>query len=232
MRVGGIRFNMLMVDFTQKTTEQEVILLKSKGCLSLTGNSLRENRSPTFLSMAPGRADRRSFFAAATNARKIVGIDIRESSEAILGQAAKFGDRLALVYETSQADRVPVNAAIGANFDGPVDLVIDDASHQYELNKAAFEIAFARLRVGGYYVIEDWNWAHYENRHYDEYWRDQEALSNLVLEIVLAVGSIGPIKSVNVFDWGVLIEKGAEVEPNFRLADLIRMGEKRSFKRF
>lgn len=75
------------------------------------------------------------FFAAATNARKIVGIDIRESSEAILGQAAKFGDRLALVYETSQADRVRVNAAIDANFDGPVDLVIDDASHQYELTK-------------------------------------------------------------------------------------------------
>lgn len=81
-------------------------------------------------------------------------------------------------------------------------------------------------------MIEDWNWAHYENRHYDEYWRDQEALSNLVLEIVLAVGSIGPIKSVNVFNWGVLIEKGVEVEPNFRLEDLIRMGEKRTFKRF
>ena len=95
-----------------------------------------------------------------------------------------------------------------------------------------FEIAFARLRVGGYYVIEDWNWAHYENPYYDNYWADQPALSNLTLEIVLAVGNFSAVTSVEVFDWGILIEKGAEVEPNFRLEDLIRMGERRSYTRF
>lgn len=223
---------MSMVDFTKKTTEQEVILLKSKRMLDSYRDHFEGKPIANILEYGTWEGGSPIFFAAATNARKIVGIDIREPSDIILGQARKFGDRLSLVYQTSQADRELVNAAIDANFVGPIDLVIDDASHQYELTKAAFEIAFARLRVGGYYVIEDWNWAHYENRHYDDYWADQHALSNLVLEIVLAVGSIGPIKSVDVFQWGVLIEKGAEVEPNFRLEDLIRMGERRSYTRF
>jgi Methyltransferase domain len=41
-----------------------------------------------------------------------------------------------------------------------LDVVIDDASHDYFLTKASFETLFPRLRPGGIYVIEDWNAAH------------------------------------------------------------------------
>lgn len=87
-------------------------------------------------------------------------------------------------------------------------------------------------------MIEDWNWAHYKDRFYDTHWADQPALSNLCLEIALAVGSIQtfdficPIGSINIMPWGVVIRKDAEVAPDFRLDDLIQMGERRKYVRF
>ena len=227
--VGDYRFAMSLVDFTQVTTENEIVLLKSIETLNFYKELFSGKPIRNILEYGTWEGGSPIFLAAATNAQKIVGIDIREPSSAILKHAATFGNRLTLAYETSQADRAKVNAIMDKSFDGAVDVVIDDASHQYELTKGAFEIAFAKLRVGGYYIIEDWNWAHYENRHYDEYWADQRALSNLVMQLALAVGSIGPIKSMNVMNWGVVVEKGAEVDPNFRLEDLIRMGPNRRY---
>ena len=41
---------------------------------------------------------------------------------------------------------------------GPLDLVIDDGSHLLEETRTSFETLFPRLRKGGLYVVEDWNW--------------------------------------------------------------------------
>ena len=42
--------------------------------------------------------------------------------------------------------------------DAPLDLVVDDCSHQYEATRASFNELFPRLRAGGLYTIEDWDW--------------------------------------------------------------------------
>jgi len=62
-------------------------------------------------------------------------------------------------YGVDQADRERVGAIVAAAFGSdPIDLVIDDASHRFEATRATFETLFPRLRPGGVYVIEDWNW--------------------------------------------------------------------------
>jgi predicted O-methyltransferase YrrM len=62
-------------------------------------------------------------------------------------------------YGVDQGDRARVVSAVDDAFGGaPIDIVIDDASHRYVESLASFEVLFPRLRPGGVYVIEDWNW--------------------------------------------------------------------------
>jgi predicted O-methyltransferase YrrM len=67
-------------------------------------------------------------------------------------------NRIRTVWKTNQGDREALRAIVAAEFDGPLDLVIDDASHLYPETKASFETLFPRLRPGGLYIIEDWSW--------------------------------------------------------------------------
>lgn len=232
LTAGGLRFNTSLTDFTQKTTRDEIVLLKSQGMLDYYKELFSGKPIRSILEFGTWEGGSPLFLAAATNARKVVGIDIRDPSDEILHHAAKFGDRLKLVYNTSQADRQAVSAVVDREMAGVIDVVIDDASHQYELTKAAFEIAFPKLRVGGYYIIEDWNWAHYEDPTYDDYWADQPALSNLALELALAVGSHSAISAMKVTNWSLIIEKGGDVAADFRLDDMIRMGKRRCYTRY
>lgn len=232
MSVGGLVFDMSTVDFTQKTSETEVIMLKNPGMLDAYREIFENNSVENILEFGTWEGGSPLFFAAATTAKKILGIDIRDRSEFIDAHAVQFQNRLKLIYNTSQSDSVAVHSAIDDWFDGPIDLIIDDASHQYELTKAAFEIAFTRLKVGGIYIIEDWNWTHFADQHYNDYWHDQPALSNLALQLTMAVGSYSPIVTMEVRNWCLIITKGAEVEPDFKLDDLIRMGKNRVFHKF
>ena len=65
-------------------------------------------------------------------------------------------DRVSTHWGVDQSDRATVAGLIDEQFTSPLDLVIDDASHQYEDALASFEVLFPRLREGGLYVIEDW----------------------------------------------------------------------------
>ncbi|NNE72869.1 MAG: class I SAM-dependent methyltransferase [Acidimicrobiales bacterium] len=60
-------------------------------------------------------------------------------------------------WGTDQADQVRLGELVDQHFgDGPIDLVIDDASHLYEPSVATFEALFPRIRPGGLFVLEDW----------------------------------------------------------------------------
>lgn len=82
--------------------------------------------------------------------------------------------------------------------DDRLDLVVDDASHGYPQTRATFEALFPRLRPGGRYIVEDWAWAHFDEELWQRgggYWRDRPALTNLVVETMLVLGSFSDIVS-------------------------------------
>ncbi len=99
--------------------------------------------------------------------------------------------------------------------DQPLDLVIDDCSHMYEMTKSSLNTLLPRLREGGLYVIEDWGWAHWP----DEYWQgsahqmvdEQTSLSKLILELVMVVASQpGLISELTVRPGVVFLTRGEE----------------------
>lgn len=64
-------------------------------------------------------------------------------------------------YGIDQADRARLGRLVDDDLGGaPLDLVIDDCSHQLGPTRSSFETLFPRLRPGGLYVIEDWNADH------------------------------------------------------------------------
>ncbi len=61
-------------------------------------------------------------------------------------------------YGVDQADRLRLEKILVQELAGQaIDLVVDDASHQYSETLSSFETLFPHLRPGGLFVIEDWN---------------------------------------------------------------------------
>lgn len=90
--------------------------------------------------------------------------------------------------DVDQADRNRL-AEIAAQAFGeePLDLVVDDCSHMYEATRASFNELFPRLRPGGLYLLEDWDWT--REKKVAEMWADRIPLTKLVEDLILTLAS-------------------------------------------
>ena len=228
--VGDARFLMTLGDYTLKTDQDRIIMLKDKGFLAAYTGLLRNHSVRNMLEFGIFEGGSQLFFASATSVRRISAIEIAPPSEAVLGHVERLGlqKRVRLHYNTSQSDREKVTAILDRDFEGePLDLIIDDASHMYEHSLAAFEIAFPRLRAGGLYVIEDWGWAHWGGEVFAQpEWRAQNSMTTMVFELTMALGSQhGLMSKIEITPYYTAITKGAlPSPPGFRLQDVIRLG--------
>lgn len=102
-------------------------------------------------------------------------------------------------YGIDQSNRTQLDEVL-ASFDGPVDLIVDDASHLEPLTRASFDHLFPRLRPGGAYIIEDWSWAHVPLADHREGYQDVTPLSALVCQLVLATASRPQVVAEVVID--------------------------------
>lgn len=120
------------------------------------------------------------------------------------------GARIKTFWNSDQADRRRLAAVVDAELLDGLDLVVDDASHLYGPTLASFEVLFPRLRPGGRYVIEDWNWGNWP-QHWD---LPGAPLSRLVAELVEALGTnSGVVSSVEVVADIAVIERGPMALP-------------------
>ena len=152
----------------------------------------------------------------------------------------KLENRIKTFWKTNQSNREALRAIVATEFNGPPDLIIDDASHLYSETKASFETLFPQLRPGGLYIIEDWSWGCWPNLPFNFLPIGTE-LPKLIHQIVDAAGSTGGflssepsnvtlrtinplIASVTTYADMVVIERGgAEMngEVEFNLDDYI-----------
>ncbi|NLD77379.1 MAG: class I SAM-dependent methyltransferase [Acidimicrobiales bacterium] len=138
-------------------------------------------------------------------------------------------------YGIDQADGATLAGLVERHFDhGEVDLVIDDASHVYDLSVASFEALFPRLAPGGWYLLEDWAQplkfaAAVVRASTDDAGPPADApdlpvpLSRLGLELTIATCTAsGVVDRVMVNHEFIAARRGPEpVDPaSFRLADL------------
>ncbi len=91
--------------------------------------------------------------------RRMVAIDLLPAAAPTLARFMEdrgLDDVVRLHFGVDQADAGRLRELVSTEFDGPLDLVYDDASHVYGPTRATFETLFPRLRPGGVYLIEDW----------------------------------------------------------------------------
>jgi hypothetical protein len=246
--VDGLEFHGDLQSFSERTTAERVVILKDSRLLRQYLDFLAPHRIDNLLELGIWQGGSPLFYGLATDAKRVVALDILNKDPApdsanldpmqllayrnpAIGEIIRrhgIADKVKLHFGTSQADRAAVRAIIDSEFAGePIDLVIDDASHHYALSRKSFEIIFPRLREGGLYIIEDWQWAHMNDARYQsgEVFGDQPALSNFIFELLIAYGSHPDLFwNIVVRDWFVALQKGSKQLPaEFSLDDVLRM---------
>jgi cephalosporin hydroxylase len=142
---------MSMTDFSLRTDEERVVLLKDRRMVDGYCDLFQNREIQNIVEFGIFEGGSPILFAAATSARKIISFDIRDRVTAVEAHARKFGDRVKLVYNTSQVDRAEIYRVVDEELgEQPIDLVIDDASHDYNLTKNASRSSFRAWQLGGF----------------------------------------------------------------------------------
>ncbi len=139
-------------------------------------------------------------------------------------QSPPAGVRLKL--GVNQADRGALSMLLEKTFQGrPLDLVVDDASHFYFETRESFRALFPHVRPGGFYIIEDWGWAHWPGDYWQanrggDYFAAKPPLSNLLLEIMLLSASRpGIVSKILINGTVAYVERGPDkIEAGFELS--------------
>ncbi len=144
--------------------------------------------------------------------QKHVAIDLqpREDSQYFRKYLNSRGihNQLKTYWSTNQANSVQIKGIVKHEFnDQLLDLVMDDASHQYELTKTSFETLFPLVRPGGFYIIEDWAWWHW--RGLEKSFSGKTPLSQLIFELIEAAGTSRKlIEKITVYGTIAVVERG------------------------
>ena len=144
--------------------------------------------------------------------RLMSAVDISEKPVTALGHYIADKEGRFVHFSTSQSDGRILEHIVRNELGNELDLVVDDASHTYEQTKASFEILFPLLQPGGIYLIEDWSWAHTpQYQAPDARFSKGHALSNLLFEQIMLMGSTPMISEIRVWHFLYLLRKAKNV---------------------
>jgi cephalosporin hydroxylase len=220
--VEGVTFECTYDDYLRRSTSERFVILKGRGMLEQYAALFAEASPKTMLEFGIFQGGSPALYSLWFDLDKFVGVDCCAPVAALddFCRSHAAGRHIRSYYGVSQTDRSRIEEIVRTEFGAvPLDVIIDDASHSYENTKRTFEIAFPLLRPGGWYLIEDWGWAHWPklerfNRVYD----GQTSLSMLIMELLMLSASRSDLVSeVRVFPAFACIRKSSEAKP---LADL------------
>lgn len=210
--IGGVKFTYVYGGYTKNTTADEIIVYKPLSYFRYYIETL-EKRSvwpQTMVELGIAEGGSALAFALLLPSVKFVAIDIRKPNPHVLQHIERLGlsDRLKLYYETSQDDEATINKIMAAEFSGKVDVILDDASHDYGLSRRSFEILFPYVSDQRFYILEDWAVAHWPGQSDDKL--TTAALSNLVFEFCMLSATRGDlIREIIVSAATVIIRVGS-----------------------
>jgi predicted O-methyltransferase YrrM len=189
-----------------KSRDDEFVLVKTKAFLQFY-RGLQQRRPKNVLEIGMFEGGSLVLFDKLYRPDKIVGVDIRSAPIGPLESYRKDREHVVPYYALSQNDPELPNI-LKKEFPDGVDLVVDDASHQYELSRETFHLCFPLLNPGGLYVIEDWSWSHKPPYQAPANpWYERPALTNLILELVINVPGSRQMNRVTVHRDLVVVEK-------------------------
>jgi len=190
-------------DYSGKTTREKISLLKNRELLEIYRNLTIDTPIRSIFEIGFFQGGMPLFLADMIAPEKIVAVDWLPPSEELLSLIAchSLSSSIELVGGIDQADTGRIRSILDERFGSePLDLIIDDCSHYYAQTKACIEALFGYLKPGGKYVIEDWGWTHWPEAPWqtnESPFRSTESMTNLIFELVMALGSDHSVISGN-----------------------------------
>lgn len=249
--VDGIEF---VCRYAPDSTAERFFIVKSPALIERYRQLCQQFEGGSIMELGIAEGGSTALMALLARPRKLVAVDLEPEPLEALSEfvaARDLGESVRAHYGVDQSDRERLAALADAELAGePLDLVIDDCSHQLQPTRSSFETLFPRLRPGGLFVIEDWNADHLMVEAVARALRDpsspaddavkeemrraiaesagqptekRPSLSQLAVELVLARASgREAIAEVVVDEFWVTVKRGTdELDPDgFRLADL------------
>ncbi|MGQ0486208.1 MAG: class I SAM-dependent methyltransferase [Hyphomicrobiales bacterium] len=189
-----------------KSSANRFVLVKTPEFVSFYRN-LATRKFSAILELGMFEGGSLVYFDKLFHPDKIVGIDIRRQPIEPLEEYRKIRPHVETHYGLSQSDDA-LDPLLRQKFPNGIDLIVDDASHLYELTKRSFELCFPHLNAGGLYIIEDWSWAHKAPYQQDTHpWFRKPALTNLVFELTLLTTCTPWISAMTVLPDMVVVHK-------------------------
>jgi len=156
------------------------------------------------------------FYYKFFNPKKLVAIELKTNPIAALDDYIRehqLDDVIRPYYGVDQSDEDTLHEIVRNEMRGqPLDLIVDDASHLLLETRASFNILFPYLSPGGYYIIEDWGWAHWLPEKWQKnggLWPEKPPLTNLIFELTMLCASRPDlVESIFVIPAYVVIRKG------------------------
>ena len=160
-----MRFRVDGVEFSYSSGESapdHFCIRKPRHLVDATVALLRDLRSPRIVELGIASGGSTALIALVSDPHRIAALELSSTPVAALAALIErrgLSESVRPFYGVDQGDRERLASIVDGEFGAePLDLVIDDASHQLDETRASFETLFPRLRPGGCYVIEDWNW--------------------------------------------------------------------------
>jgi SAM-dependent methyltransferase len=217
--INGIEFdfNYSADSHRQESTPTRFILPKTPEMVEAYSKLGKETAIQNIVDLGIFKGGSAVLFHLLFRPRRLAAVDLSTTRVAALDAYIKehhAEDSLLPFYGYDQADGRRLQQLI----ESPLDLVVDDASHSYGPSRASFNALFPCVRPGGFYVIEDWGWAHWDGwphlpadyQKSGTLFPDQPALTNLIFELVMAAATSPQlIASVRLTFNMAIVEKGA-----------------------
>lgn len=227
--VGGVKF-FSTVDpelyHTYQSGESHFLLVKNRAMIECELDAVQGHQVNNVVEIGIWQGGSVVLLDLVLSPRKLVALEYSDRDLPHLDtyiSARGKTDTVRLFKGVNQADSARLRQIVQQEFgDEPIDLVIDDASHFYEETVASFDVLFPRLRAGGTFIIEDWQWSTSAAVAAFDYFKDKPGLSNLVLQCVLLCATRPDIiEKVTIHPHMAIVTRGAT--PNlqdFTIADM------------
>jgi predicted O-methyltransferase YrrM len=143
---------------------QTLCIKKPPALVEATANLLADFQNANIVEVGISQGGSTALTAQLARPRKLVALELDPEPVTQLQDLIDrtgVSDNVRPYYGVDQADRARLHQILDDEFGAePLDLVMDDASHLLEPTRTSFEVLFPRLRPGGLFVLEDWNWQH------------------------------------------------------------------------
>jgi SAM-dependent methyltransferase len=225
VRLGGVEFHLVTgpQEMHQSESKRNQFLLGKTRLMVEEVAALREREQITrILDVGIFKGGSVALYAQLFQPEQLVAIELADTPEAALTEFIgdhRFEGRVTPCYGVNQADEQAMGAILATHFPAQnIDLIVDDASHQYVETRKTLNLALPYLRPDGLYIIEDWGWAHWRGDEWQKsqfFPAGQPALSNLLIELFMLCASWPEIiQNVLVTRETIVLRRGpAALEP-------------------